>query len=84
MGVHNWQTTNADIQNNSSIYAVIFVTYVQISWWTDCSNSLLLRIARSFPSLFTAQKGVSSSVLDSQISDLHKLFLKNFSFDELI
>ena len=47
---------------------------MQISWWTACSNSLLLRMALTWPSLFWAQKGVVTSTLDWQTSSLEGKF----------
>ena len=46
------------------------VTHEQISWCIACSNSLLLRMARTLPLLLLAQKGEVTSTLDSQTSDL--------------
>merc|ERR1719431_2424617 len=37
---------------------------LHISWWIACSNSLLFRIARTFPLLLLAQYGVTISTLD--------------------
>ena len=44
--------------------------YLHISWWIACSNSLLFRIARTFPLLLLAQYGVTISTLDWHTSSL--------------
>ena len=58
-------------------YVTSSATHEQISWCIACSNSLLLRMARTLPLLLLAQKGVTTSTDDWHTSSLKSLHNNN-------